>query len=52
MPVSARKMRWSVRALAQLGVRVSELRDQPWGERNFHFDDPDGYVWAYGQPRR
>ena len=38
--------------LATLGVRVSELRDQPWGERNFYFDDPDGYVWAYGQPRR
>ena len=38
--------------LAKLGVAVSELRDQPWGERNFYFDDPDGYVWAYGEPRR
>jgi len=36
----------------RLGVVVSELRDQPWGERNFYFDDPDGYVWAYGEPRR
>jgi catechol 2,3-dioxygenase-like lactoylglutathione lyase family enzyme len=38
--------------LRELGVTVSELRDQPWGERNFSFDDPDGYVWWYGQPRR
>jgi catechol 2,3-dioxygenase-like lactoylglutathione lyase family enzyme len=37
--------------LAKLGVEVGELRDQPWGERNFCFDDPDGYVWAYGQPK-
>ena len=38
--------------LSKLGVAVGELRDQPWGERNFYFDDPDGYVWAYGQPTR
>ena len=38
--------------LAKLDVGVSELRDQPWGERNFYFEDPDGYVWAYGQPKR
>ena len=38
--------------LARLGVDVGELRDQPWGERNFYFDDPDGYRWAYGQPAR
>jgi catechol 2,3-dioxygenase-like lactoylglutathione lyase family enzyme len=37
--------------LAGLGVGVSELRDQPWGERNFYFADPDGYISAYGQPR-
>ena len=38
--------------LAKLGVKVGELRDQAWGERNFYFDDPDGYLWAYGQPKR
>jgi catechol 2,3-dioxygenase-like lactoylglutathione lyase family enzyme len=38
--------------LAKRGVKVGELRDQPWGERNFYFDDPDGYLWAYGQPKR
>lgn len=37
--------------LRNLGVKVGELRDQPWGERNFYFDDPDGYVWSYGQAR-
>jgi glyoxylase I family protein len=36
--------------LARAGVAVSELRDQFWGERNFRFSDPDGYVWVYGQP--
>jgi len=34
------------------GVAVSELRDQPWGERSFTFSDPDGYVWSYGQATR
>ena len=38
--------------LRSLGVKVGELHDQPWGERNFFFDDPDGYTWSYGQPRR
>jgi catechol 2,3-dioxygenase-like lactoylglutathione lyase family enzyme len=38
--------------LATLGVRVSALRDQPWGERSFTLDDPDGYVWTYGQATR
>lgn len=36
--------------LQQLGVEVSALVDQPWGERNFSFEDPDGYTWAYSQP--
>jgi catechol 2,3-dioxygenase-like lactoylglutathione lyase family enzyme len=35
--------------LRGLGVEVSEIYEQPWGERNFSFDDPDGYVWWYGQ---
>jgi len=38
--------------LQRLGVKPSELCDQPWGERNFSFQDPDGYTWAYGQPQR
>ena len=37
--------------LSQLGVDVTALVDQPWGERNFSFTDPDGYVWSYGQAR-
>ena len=36
--------------LAQRGVAVGPLQDQPWGERNFRFSDPDGNVWVYGQP--
>jgi catechol 2,3-dioxygenase-like lactoylglutathione lyase family enzyme len=38
--------------LEKLGVPVSALMDQPWGERNFNFTDPDGYVWLVGQPLR
>ena len=34
------------------GVAVSELHDQPWGQRDFSFEDPDGYTWWYGQPTR
>ena len=37
--------------LTQLGVPVTELLDQPWGERNFTFTDPDGYVWLVAQSR-
>ena len=36
--------------LKGLGVQVGDLIDQPWGERNFYFSDPDGYVWSIGQP--
>jgi catechol 2,3-dioxygenase-like lactoylglutathione lyase family enzyme len=36
--------------LKELGVAVGDLHEQPWGERNFYFEDPDGYVWSYGQP--
>ena len=32
-------------------VPVSKLIDQPWGERNFTFTDPDGYVWLVAQSR-
>jgi catechol 2,3-dioxygenase-like lactoylglutathione lyase family enzyme len=38
--------------LQQLGVAVSDLRDQPWGQRDFSFRDPDGYLWYYGQATR
>lgn len=31
------------------GVEVSPIHDRPWGERNFSFADPDGYLWEYGQ---
>src|SRR5678809_680094 len=27
--------------LQKLGIQVSELQDQHWGERNFYFSDPD-----------
>lgn len=35
--------------LKTLGLEVGELCDQPWGERNFSFSDPDGHMWSYGQ---
>jgi catechol 2,3-dioxygenase-like lactoylglutathione lyase family enzyme len=35
--------------LKALGVPVSDVKDQPWGERNFSFTDPDGYQWSCGQ---
>jgi catechol 2,3-dioxygenase-like lactoylglutathione lyase family enzyme len=35
--------------LKALEVDVSPIRDQPWGERQFDFRDPDGYPWHYGQ---
>jgi len=38
--------------LKRLGVAVGQLIDQPWGERNFFFEDPDGYTWSFGQPTR
>jgi catechol 2,3-dioxygenase-like lactoylglutathione lyase family enzyme len=37
--------------LTELRVPVGKLIDQPWGERNFTFTDPDGYVWLVGQSR-
>jgi catechol 2,3-dioxygenase-like lactoylglutathione lyase family enzyme len=37
--------------LKALGVEVSTLHSQPWGERNFSFKDPDGYEWSYGEVR-
>jgi catechol 2,3-dioxygenase-like lactoylglutathione lyase family enzyme len=37
--------------LKALGLAVGDLCDQPWGERNFHFTDPDGYRWSYGQAK-
>jgi uncharacterized glyoxalase superfamily protein PhnB len=38
--------------LEALGVAVSPLKDQFWGERNFSFRDPDGYLWSVGQSTR
>jgi uncharacterized glyoxalase superfamily protein PhnB len=36
--------------LKERGVAVSPIQARPWGERNFNFTDPDGYLWEYGQP--
>jgi len=36
--------------LKSLGVPVTDLKNQPWGQRTFTFTDPDGYMWVYGQP--
>lgn len=36
--------------LAQRGVQVSAVQRRPWGERNFSFRDPEGYLWEYGEP--
>ena len=38
--------------LQKLGLEVSPIQARPWGERNFRFTDPDGYVWQYGQQGR
>lgn len=38
--------------LEKLGVPVTPITDQPWGERNFSFTDPDGHVWSVGQSTR
>ena len=38
--------------LKSKGVKVGELLDQPWDERQFYFDDPDGYHWSFGQATR
>ena len=35
--------------LAERGVEVGPIHARPWGERNFSFTDPDGYLWEYGQ---
>ena len=36
--------------LKERGVAVSPINERPWGERNFSFTDPDGYLWEYGAP--
>jgi catechol 2,3-dioxygenase-like lactoylglutathione lyase family enzyme len=38
--------------LRRLGLAVGELQDRPWGQRDFSFSDPDGYLWFYGQVTR
>lgn len=37
------------RQLATRGVAVSPIEARPWGQRDFSFTDPDGYVWEYAQ---
>ena len=39
-------------ALAERGVGISEVRDEPWGARHAYFNDPDGNSWQLQQPRR
>ncbi len=38
--------------LKSRGEEVGEMLNQPWGERQFYFDDPDGYHWSFGQATR
>ncbi len=43
----------AVRAgLAQRGVQVSEIKDEPWGARHAYFKDPDGNGWQLQLPAR
>ena len=35
--------------LKELDVKIGEIEKKPWGESNFNFKDPDGYLWSYGQ---
>ena len=37
------------RLLAERGVGVSPIEARPWGQRDFRFIDPDGYLWEYAQ---
>lgn len=37
--------------LAERGVQISEVRDEPWGARHAYFSDPDGNSWQLQQPR-
>jgi uncharacterized glyoxalase superfamily protein PhnB len=36
--------------LAGAGAQPTELRDEPWGERNFYVKDPDGHQWGFYHP--
>lgn len=38
--------------LADRGVDISEVRDEPWGARHAYFKDLDGNSWQLQQPRR
>lgn len=31
------------------GVKVSEVKKQPWGMLDFHLHDPSGVLWRFGQ---
>ena len=39
-------------ALAERGVKISEVRDEPWGSRHAYFHDLDGNSWQLQQPGR
>lgn len=38
--------------LTKRGVKVSELTQRPWGQRDFFLNDPDGYSWCFAQTMR
>ncbi len=40
------------RLLSGRGVAVSAVEARPWGQRDFRFTDPNGYVWEYAQVSR
>ena len=38
--------------LEQRGVKVGAITNQPWGQRDFYLNDPDGYSWCFAQAMR
>jgi catechol 2,3-dioxygenase-like lactoylglutathione lyase family enzyme len=38
--------------LTDKGVAVSPIESRPWGQRDFSFNDPDGYRWDYAEASR
>jgi PhnB protein len=38
------------RATAAGATVVSELTDQPWGDRLYQVTDPEGHQWTFAQP--
>jgi catechol 2,3-dioxygenase-like lactoylglutathione lyase family enzyme len=38
--------------LEERGVTVGKITDQPWGQRDFYLNDPDGYSWCFARAMR